>query len=129
MDSFVKGDVYCMSGINMKGFIMSSADDDLCQTINTFGETTANTDNLAGFTFQTTILSSTVNTMNMWNSNLGIAIISQSKLYQVPNDCCLFAGITSSPFSVPDYVLDFPLQKQTYPDFTMPDSPLYPGSS
>jgi hypothetical protein len=51
MSTFGKGGVYCMDGSNMKGFIMSSADKDLCQTINTFGETTPNTANLAGFVF------------------------------------------------------------------------------
>lgn len=67
-----------MNGTNMKGFIMSSADDDLCQTINTFGETTPNTDYLlAGFSVQLTALSSTINTLNMLNPhNNGVVLIS-----------------------------------------------------
>jgi hypothetical protein len=70
-----------MSGSNMKGFILSSADVDLCQTLGVFGETTAYTYTTSSVYFTVAIPSSDTSTVSIINTGPVIDLIPQDKLY------------------------------------------------
>ncbi len=89
MSSFGNGVTTCMSGSNMKGFILSSAEVDLCQTLGVFGETSASSYPASSVSFTVTTISSVSSTVSIINTGPVIDLIPQDKLYQVSNDCCL----------------------------------------
>ena len=116
--TFGKGGVYCMPVTNSKGFILSSSDADLCQTISHVEESTTASYSLTSLTYQTITLTTSQSSLSLSATAPTTTLIAQSKLYQVPNICCLFTGITPGVFPNQVYIMDFPEQQQTYPAFT-----------
>lgn len=104
-----------MIDTTMKGFILSSADDDLCETIGLLNETSPSTYNLTTTAFDYFPYNASSVMMTVSTTNFARSLIPQTKLYQMRNQCCNLntASFPSAQTYSINYFLDFPQQSQS----------------